>query len=130
MPYPTVTDADFNAAITISGNGITNAISPYECAMPGPAHALALYIESQRPDISLVEFEAWPLYDQDAQAANPFKQSAKVPAYLMTAKSNGLVYDQTGQYSPTLAGPLLRYAQMFHEDVFMRLFNEWYPVQS
>src|ERR1017187_8546036 len=103
MPYPTVTDADFNAAVTISGNGITNNISPYDCAMPGPAHALALFIEEMRPDLSLVEYDAWPVYNQDTQGSNPFKQSAKVPAYLLTAKSTGFVYDQPspGQYSPT-----------------------------
>ena len=129
MPYPVVTDNDFNAAVTIGGNGFTNTVNEYDCAMPGPAHALALFIEEMRPDINLVEYDAWPLYDQDKQGANPFKQSGKVPAYLMTRKSDGFVYDQTGQYSPTIAGPLLRYAQMFHQDVFTNLFNEWYPAQ-
>jgi hypothetical protein len=125
IPYPTVTDESFNQNVTItSANGSTSKISPYQCALPKPAVQLAGYLQQQRADLDIDVYEAWP------QPPNvTTTQSEQVPAYRIVAKSDGFVYDETaGQYSPTLAGPLLRYCQQKPESEFLKLFDQWYPA--
>lgn len=89
----------FDGSVSILLNGRFNSnVSPYLCAMQGPADALAAYLNSEYADLLIVkQVSMWPIWNQDSgpSANSPFKQSGKVPGYIITTPDGRTLLDYT-----------------------------------
>lgn len=123
MNFPQYDDnAWFNAGVTIgAAGGEQQSVSKYYCAEPGPAQAMQEYLNTTFGSfLKVLLVQAWPLYNQDLQGSNPFKQSSKVPWYVITTPDGLTLLDWT-----RAGDGALEYARM-GEAFFGHLINMWY----